>query len=924
MNKRLWAILLAIALLVSCLSFSAVALAEAGAVTGLKATQKSETSVDLSWNAASGAQKYQVNIATSSSGPWKAIKSVTGTSAPVSNGISAGNTYYFMVQAYTEGSSGERYYGPQSNVASVKINKAGAVGQVTNLTVSASGTTVNLTWKAAPNATKYEVQMSTTSGSGFKSQKSVSGTSAPISNLTKGKTYYFRIMPFKESSGKRVYGTPSSQKSVKISGGGDSGAVGKVSGLTVTLNGTTANLSWSAASNATKYEVQMSTTSGSGYKSQKSVSGTSAPISNLSKGKSYYFRIMPFKEVSGKRVYGTPSGEKSITVPGGSGSNVGTVTGLKITGINTSSVNLEWDSTSGAVYYEVRRSTSSTGPFVSQKSVTTTKTSNTVPQAGTYYFQVVGYIIKTDNTRHYGNPSAVVKATIGSSTEVGTINTISVKKKNSSVVTVSWNAADGANMYFVYGSKDGKNFSLKGKTSKTSFDSTVGIAGGTFYYKVLPLYQVNGTTQKEGGYSKIVSIKMSKVTIAKVTGLSASNNGKNVSLKWNTASNAVRYEIWTSTTSGGTYSGVKNVTTTSATHEAATDGTHYYKVRGFVFDFDGKRVYGDFSSAASVVILHGAAIKTIKATKVNTITMTWDDDPSLVKDGYEVYRKTDDTAWSGPLLSTHIKKSGSTYSFFDDTVVPGTKYTYCVVSYIITNGNKKTSPIGGSTRSMSTSIGTTTVTAGYGVSNTEGIFISWNDMEDIDLWNVQYSTSNDSGFTDLATVDETTFPDYEKGKLRTSGVYLNTPNGNPLQNGVAYYIRVRGVSTVNGTTVSGAWSKPRLVSAPDVIFTDVSYIKESEDVYLKAVNNGNMYLYLPNTAKYWTDGQNINTKFSITIDGTNEVKPNNEISSKQYTFSDGVKRTPSSSSKFDLVFTYNGYSYLIQPDRNGVSTWHIN
>lgn len=923
MNKRLLAILLTIALLVSCLGLSAVALAEAGAVTGLTASQKSETSVQLSWKAASGAEKYQVNMATSKDGPWKAVKSVTGTSAPVSSGISAGKTYYFMVQAFTEGSGGERYYGAQSNVASVKISKAGDVGQASNLSVSVSGSTVSLSWSAASNATKYEIQQSSKSGSGFKSKKSVSGTSTTVSGLANG-TYYFRVKPFKEVSGKRVYGTASGEKKVTIgSGSSSTGTVGKVTGLKLSVSGTTVSLSWSAASNATKYEIHMSTKSGSGFTSQKSVSGTSATVSNLKKGSAYFFKVKPFKEVNGKRVYGTISEEQSITVPGGSGSNVGTVTGLKVTNVGTSSVSLEWNAASNAVYYEIRRSTSESGPFVSQKSVTVNKASNTVPKAGTYYFQVCGYVIKSDNTRRYGSPSSVVKATVGSSVSIGSIDKISVAKKNDTTVTVSWSSATGANMYYVYGSKNGAKFIYKGKTASTSLDVSVGLSGGKFTFRVLPVYQVNGTTQQEGGYSKNATIKMTKATIAKVTGLTLSNKDKTVTLKWNTAKNAARYEIWTAPASKS-FSGVKNVAGKTTSTQAPAYGLRYYKVRGFVYDWDGSRVYGDFSAAAAIQILNGVAISSIKATDINVVTLTWNDDTSFSKDGYEVYRKEGSGKWTGPYLSNHIKKSGSSYSFYDDTVVPGKTYSYSVVSYVINNGVKKTSTIGAKSKSITTSVGTTTITAGYGISNTEGIFISWNDIKDIDQWEVQYSTSNDSGFTTLATVDETTYPDYEKGQIRSSGVYLNTPNGSPLQNGVAYYIRVRAVLTVDGSTVNGAWSKPRLVSAPNVTFTDASSMKESDSVYLKAVNNGDLYLYLPTSSKYWTDGQNINTKFAIQINGSNEVLPNNEITSKQYTFTDGVKRTPSSSSMFDLIFTYNGYSYVIQPNRNGVSSWHIN
>ena len=1024
-SKKFLALLLFAAMLLSSLGVISAAGAEAGAVTGLSA-RLDGSRVMLSWNAASGAEKYQVNMASSSNGPWKSLKSVTSTSAPVSSGISAGNTYYFMVQGFTEGSAGERYYGAQSNVVSIHVPKAGevgqatnfsvsvsgntvsmqwsaaanatryeiqrsakadggfqsqksvtgtstsqgnlangtyyyrvmpfkevdgkrvygtassvksatigsgsgsssgsssgAVGQATNFSLSVSGRTVSMQWSAAANATKYEVQRSAQSGSGFQSQKSVTGTSTSQGNLADG-TYYYRVMPFKEVNGKRVYGTASGEQKAVIGNGGSSapttpsGEVGQVTDLVVTLSGSTAKLSWKAAANATKYEVQRSTKADSGFVSMKSVTGTSTTNGGLQKGNTYYYRVMPFKEVNGKRVYGTASAVRSVSM-GTAGSSVGDVTGLTVTGIGSSSVSLRWNSASNALYYEVRRGTSPNGPFVSQKSVTATSATNTVPDVGTYYYQVCGYVVKSDNTRAYGNPSDVVEAKIGVPGPIGAIRSISVAKKNDSVVTVSWSSATNANRYILYGSADGSNFSAKGSTDKLTMDWSVGNVGGTFYFKVLPVYQVNGSNKSEGGFSQVTSIKMAKFTIPGVSGLTLSANGKKVKLSWTATPYANQYAIERATSSSGPFSGIKAVDKTTAENEVPGAGTYFYRVAAIINDFNGNRVYGSFSAATRVEVLLGATIDTIKATDVNTITLTWTGSTGYY-DGYEVYRKAKgESAWT-LMPSTHIKRSGSDFSFFDDTVVPGTDYSYSVTSYIIRNGVKTSSTIGANAKSLTTSIGTPSITAGYGISSTEGIFISWTDLPDMDTWEVQASTSIDSEYTTIATVDETTFSDYEYGKVRPNGVYLRTTT---LGNGIAYYVRVRGVSTVGGANVYGTWSKPILVSAPSVVFTDVSTTKSSASVYLKVVNTGDMYLYLPASGSYWTDGQNIYTKYGITLQGNSEVKPGQEVTSQRFDFSDGVSRTPSSSSMFDIVFWYNGYSYSIQPTRDGVATWHI-
>ena len=79
-SKKCLAMILIIALLTSALGLSSIAFAEPGAVTGLTVKQSGTSGAALSWKAASGATKYQVNRSDSANGPWTRMKSVTGTS----------------------------------------------------------------------------------------------------------------------------------------------------------------------------------------------------------------------------------------------------------------------------------------------------------------------------------------------------------------------------------------------------------------------------------------------------------------------------------------------------------------------------------------------------------------------------------------------------------------------------------------------------------------------------------------------------------------------------------------------------------------------------------------------------------------------------------------------------------------------------
>ena len=76
------------------------------------------------------------------------------------------------------------------------------------------------TWAKNTTATGYQIQYSTsskfTSGNKTKTISKNSTTSATITKLTKGKTYYVRVRAYKTVSGKKVYGAYSTVKKVKI------------------------------------------------------------------------------------------------------------------------------------------------------------------------------------------------------------------------------------------------------------------------------------------------------------------------------------------------------------------------------------------------------------------------------------------------------------------------------------------------------------------------------------------------------------------------------------------------------------------------------------------------------------------------------------------------------------------------------------
>ena len=169
-------------------------------------------------------------------------------------------------------------------------------------------------------------------------------------------------------------------------------------------------------------------------------------------------------------------------------------------------------------------------------------------------------------------------------------------------IKLTWNkAVNGANGYAVYRStsKDGKYTLRKTITSKNTIEFTdTGLDTNTTYYYKIRAYRMIADKKKYGSYSEIVCAKpvLSKTTIT------VSSTSKKATIKWNKVLGASGYKVYSATSSNGTYSLKKTITsinTLSYTNTNLVSGkTYYYKVRAYR-NVNGKVVYGPYSAVKS-------------------------------------------------------------------------------------------------------------------------------------------------------------------------------------------------------------------------------------------------------------------------------------------------------------------------------------
>ena len=235
----------------------------------------------LSWSAAPGATSYALYQGTKAGGEITSAAAYSGsaTSATLYN-RTGGTTYYYVVKAINATGTSAT-----SNETSVTLPLPPATP--TGLTAVPGNTQATLSWKAAAGADTYKVLVGTTSGGENNPLATgVTGTSAVITGLRNGATYYFVVesvsgggtsAPSNEAKA-ALPATPAAPTGVTAATGGAKGSI---------------VVSWTAPAGAASYNVYVGTRSDGESASPvlSGVKGTSATINGLSTGGTYFVQV---------------------------------------------------------------------------------------------------------------------------------------------------------------------------------------------------------------------------------------------------------------------------------------------------------------------------------------------------------------------------------------------------------------------------------------------------------------------------------------------------------------------------------------------------------------------------------------------------------------------------------------------------------
>jgi fibronectin type 3 domain-containing protein len=294
------------------------------------------------------------------------------------------------------GCAGSTGAGTHSNNPGSGSNPSGSTAPVvpTGLAATPGNAQVGLVWAAGASATSYNVKRGTTSGGPYTTISSPTAASFTDTGLTNGTTYFY-VVSAVNSAGQSANSLQASAKPVD-----SAQAPAAPTGLLATAANAQISLTWSASATASSYNVKRGTASGGPYATISSPTATNFTDTGLTNGTTYFYVVTAVNSTGES----TNSAQASAT-PVAPTQAPAAPTGLTATAGNAQ-VSLGWTASSGATSYNVKRGTTTGGPYTQVGSVTVPSFLDTGLTNGTTYFYVVSAVNSVGESPNSAQASA--------------------------------------------------------------------------------------------------------------------------------------------------------------------------------------------------------------------------------------------------------------------------------------------------------------------------------------------------------------------------------------------------------------------------------------------------------------------------------------------------------------------------------------
>ena len=617
----------------------AVNLGVLGQATVLQAPVVKVEGQQLTW-ADSGAAGYEIHRATSKSGKYTKVTTVTDTVWQDTT-ATTGKTYYYKVKAIS--AAGSKYNSGFSKVASVAYPL-----DAPEISVSFNDTTgkVIVSWEKIAGAKSYDVYR--TDWAGFEAGKftklgNTKSTSYTDTKAEVGIEYFYRVVAVGSSSTYNSSYSNTYMSCAKCATPVVKVAVDKATGKP--------SLSWGKINGAVNYSIYRQLSGEEEFtliaqQTEVTFIDTSAPLDSKC---TYYVQAMSRHEGCNSPYSNKVTESVALGIPQVAGY-------IDVDGRPA----FTWQSVEGAVKYEIYRSTKATSGF---KVIDTVEelyeyVDQTASVGKTYYYQVVAV---GENTK--SKASNAVKLVPTCAVPVADLTT----DQKSGRPVIYWEKVSGAKSYDIYyaTSANGTYKKLANTKSNSYIDTKLAV-GATRYYKVKA---VASKSSYNSAFSRIVSGMGFCASPVVKTSVDAAT-GK-PSLSWSKIKEASSYRILRIRT--GYESDFVELTTITGT--SFIDTTAPIDTR-CIYMVQAMHKTEALSSAFSPVqeVVSGIARPAVKGSidaATGKFVLTWGAVEGAVK--YEVFRSTKSNKGFTSLGTVE----GLT---FEDASAPGKTYYYKVTA----------------------------------------------------------------------------------------------------------------------------------------------------------------------------------------------------------------------------------------------------
>lgn len=549
----------------------------------------------VTWGAVDGATGYEVYRSTGTSATYALVASVK-TLSYTNTSLYTNTRYNYKIRAYRLVGT-VKVYGAFSAIVS-----ATPLPWAPSASVSSAGyNALKVVWPGVAGANGYEVSYSTSENGVYTKLALITTTSVTIPNLLTNTTYYVKVRAYRTVSYVKIYGAYST-----IITGTPIPATPVVTA--VSANYDSVKLSWVAIAGANGYEVYAKSLESSEYFLVEDTPALTSTVMRLMTGSPYQFIVKAYRWVNEAKVYSTESVVKSATpIPA-------SVNGFKVAMPSITSLKLSWTAVSGATGYEVFKSTTLTGTYVS---IGLVESSNEYTVTGLTFNTSSYYKIRAYTTVGDSKVYGLISTAITAKTMPSTVQLVATNVAYNTN-TLTWPSIEGASGYEIYVSTGTSTYyTLLKSLTATTYTHTA-LAFNTQYNYKIRAYRLVGTVKVYGAYSTVMSVKTAVSAPSAIVGVTHDS----IQLTWGAVAGASGYEVSLATSLTGPYT-VSLQTTVSKSYAGLSTGTTYYiKLRSYRL-VSTTKVYGPYSDV--LVVTPKLDVPTLQLSSItnSTVSFTW-------------------------------------------------------------------------------------------------------------------------------------------------------------------------------------------------------------------------------------------------------------------------------------------------------------